>query len=50
MKLETLNQLTWEDIMEIYHYAGEAYYESTTEDSEEKIFTDALNRLKEMAK
>ena len=50
MKPEILEKLTWVDIMEIYDAASLAYYESRVDESDEVIYTNALNRLKERAK
>ena len=50
MKPEILEQLTWKDIMEIHDVASEEYYVSSDNDSDEEIYTRALNRLKEQAK
>ena len=49
MKKEILEQLTWKDIEKIYRVADKVYYTSAIDDSDEKIYTEALNRLKEMA-
>ena len=50
MKAEILEKLSWVDIMEISDAANLAYYESREHECDEVIYTDALNRLKEMAK
>lgn len=46
MTKEILEQLTWKDIEEIYRVADKVYYTSTIDDSDEKIYTEALNLLK----